>query len=185
MGHIPDSKVHGANMGLIWARQDPGGPHVGPMNFVIWDLINTHINHSMNTDTYRWNTPPKSHKYISILMINHDWYVFIFYRISQLMLPSWSEFGCQFDKPYTFPCDHQQNSIMLQCLHWYPQNALFLFHYYIVSEIKVTTTTPTHLDIKLSIEKGSPITGSYCLWHCLCCGMTMNVSLQEIILIVK
>ena len=31
----PDSKVHGANMGPIWGRQDPGGPHVGPMNFVI------------------------------------------------------------------------------------------------------------------------------------------------------
>ena len=32
----PDSKVHGANMGPIWGRQDPGGPHVDPMNFVIW-----------------------------------------------------------------------------------------------------------------------------------------------------
>ena len=31
----PDSKVHGANMGAIWGRQDPGGPHVGPMNFAI------------------------------------------------------------------------------------------------------------------------------------------------------
>ena len=29
----PDSKVHGANMGPIWGRQDPGGPHIGPMNF--------------------------------------------------------------------------------------------------------------------------------------------------------
>ena len=36
---IPDSKVHGANMGPIWGRQDPGGPHVGPMNFVIWDVL--------------------------------------------------------------------------------------------------------------------------------------------------
>ena len=34
---IPDSKVHGANMGPIWGRQDPGGPHVGPMNLAIWD----------------------------------------------------------------------------------------------------------------------------------------------------
>ena len=34
---IPDSKVHGANMGPIWGRQDPGGPHVGPMTFAIWD----------------------------------------------------------------------------------------------------------------------------------------------------
>ena len=33
----PDSKVHGANMGPIWGRQDPGGPHVGPMNFAIWE----------------------------------------------------------------------------------------------------------------------------------------------------
>ena len=32
----PDSKVHGANMGPIWGRQDPGGPNVGPMNFAIW-----------------------------------------------------------------------------------------------------------------------------------------------------
>ena len=34
---IPNSKVHGANMGPIWGRQDPDGPHVGPMNFAIWD----------------------------------------------------------------------------------------------------------------------------------------------------
>ena len=37
MYEIPDSKVHGANMGPICGRQDPGGPHVGHMNFVIWD----------------------------------------------------------------------------------------------------------------------------------------------------
>ena len=32
---IPDSKVHGANVGPIWGLQDPGGPRVGYMNFVI------------------------------------------------------------------------------------------------------------------------------------------------------
>ena len=31
----PDNKVYGANMGSIWGRQDPGGSHVGPMNFDI------------------------------------------------------------------------------------------------------------------------------------------------------
>ena len=36
---IPDSKVHGANMGPIWGLKNPGGPHVGPMNFAIWDMI--------------------------------------------------------------------------------------------------------------------------------------------------
>ena len=38
MNVIPDSKVHGAIMGPIWGRQDPGGPHAGAMNFAIWDI---------------------------------------------------------------------------------------------------------------------------------------------------
>ena len=38
LDNSPDSKVHGANMGPNWGRYDPGGPHVGPMNFVIWDV---------------------------------------------------------------------------------------------------------------------------------------------------
>ena len=38
-GHTLDSKVHGANMGAIWGRQDPSGPHVGPMSFAIWDIV--------------------------------------------------------------------------------------------------------------------------------------------------
>ena len=40
----PDSKVHGANMGPIWGRQDPGGSHVGPMNFAIWVVIGFYRN---------------------------------------------------------------------------------------------------------------------------------------------
>ena len=32
---VPDSKVHGAHMGPIWGRQDPGGP----MNLAIWGYI--------------------------------------------------------------------------------------------------------------------------------------------------
>ena len=36
VNEFPDSKVHGANMGPIWGRQGPGGPHVGPMNLAIW-----------------------------------------------------------------------------------------------------------------------------------------------------
>ena len=34
--HYPDIKVHGANMGPTWGRQDPGGPRVGPTNFAFW-----------------------------------------------------------------------------------------------------------------------------------------------------
>ena len=33
----PDRNVHGDNMGPIWGRQGPGGPHDGPMKFAIWD----------------------------------------------------------------------------------------------------------------------------------------------------
>ena len=46
--HVPDSKVHGANIGPIWGRQDPGGPHVGPMNFVIWGTLSS-VNQKHNT----------------------------------------------------------------------------------------------------------------------------------------
>ena len=36
--HIPDSKVHGANMGPTWVLSVPDGPHVDPMNLAIRDI---------------------------------------------------------------------------------------------------------------------------------------------------
>ena len=36
---VPDSNVHGAKMGPAWGRQDPGAPHVGPMNLPICGII--------------------------------------------------------------------------------------------------------------------------------------------------
>ena len=38
---IPDSKVHGANMGPTWVLSAPDGPHVGPMNLAIRDSLPT------------------------------------------------------------------------------------------------------------------------------------------------
>ena len=32
---VPDSKVHGANMGPTWVLSAPDGPHVNPMNLAI------------------------------------------------------------------------------------------------------------------------------------------------------
>ena len=32
--NTPDNNVRGANIGPTWGRQDPGGPHVGPINLV-------------------------------------------------------------------------------------------------------------------------------------------------------
>ena len=34
---IPDSKIHGTNMGPTWVLSAPDGPHVGLMNLAIWD----------------------------------------------------------------------------------------------------------------------------------------------------
>ena len=36
---IPDSKVHGVNMGPNWVLSAPDGSHVGPMNLAIRDLM--------------------------------------------------------------------------------------------------------------------------------------------------
>ena len=57
LGGIPDSKVHRANMGPIWGRQDPGGPHIGPMNFSIWAAKSHFLNQC-------WERPmkPLAHK---------------------------------------------------------------------------------------------------------------------------
>ena len=35
---VPNSKVHGGNVGPTCGRQDPRGPHVGHMKFAIWDI---------------------------------------------------------------------------------------------------------------------------------------------------
>ena len=36
---VPDSKVHGANMGPTWVLSALDGPHCGPMNFAIRGVI--------------------------------------------------------------------------------------------------------------------------------------------------
>ena len=57
----PDSKAHGANMGPIWGRQDPGGPHVGPMNLAIWDYTQNAGRFSRNLVTKRLRVDQETH----------------------------------------------------------------------------------------------------------------------------
>ena len=55
----PGSKVHGASMGPTWGRQDPGGPHVGPMNLAILDSlfwISRYL-HPHNDNSSCWKSP--------------------------------------------------------------------------------------------------------------------------------
>ena len=51
--HHPDSKVHGAYMGPMWGRQDPGGPHVGPMNLAIRALLKDKSTRNIDTNWFQ------------------------------------------------------------------------------------------------------------------------------------
>ena len=60
--------------GPIWGRQDPGGPHVGPMNIAIWDGLLRPLycktTYTLRTEKARttrtpafWGYPPPPHDY--------------------------------------------------------------------------------------------------------------------------
>ena len=40
--YVPDSKVHGANMGPTLVMSAPYGPHVGPMNLAMRGILSVH-----------------------------------------------------------------------------------------------------------------------------------------------
>ena len=48
----PDSKVHDANMGPTWDLSAPDGPHVGPMNLAIRDVLLSKHNRSCRLWTH-------------------------------------------------------------------------------------------------------------------------------------
>ena len=73
--NAPDSKVHGANTGPIWGRQDPGGPHIGPMNLAIWG-------HLVSGSVYIVNLyPPKPNKYYFLSFHSAYWWGTIIERL--------------------------------------------------------------------------------------------------------
>ena len=55
----PDSKIHGANMGPTWGRQDPGGPHVNPHEPCCLGIYrsNTMVADDLATEEVRESTP--------------------------------------------------------------------------------------------------------------------------------
>ena len=89
---LRNSKVHGANMGPIWGRQDPGGPHVGPMNFAIWVVFRTcSYNHPLlNMNILEGNIHICT--VISLMMsLWSKWFHFIWFAVSSLFFNSnWS-----------------------------------------------------------------------------------------------
>ena len=93
---IQDSKVHRAYMGPTWGQQDPGGPHIGPMNLAIRVIylpksqveinrvfkggysvfnanwrIHAHIKIRVCWKTMHVNIPVFAHSYTSVRSILH------------------------------------------------------------------------------------------------------------------
>ena len=66
---VLDSKVHGANMGPTWGRQDPGGPHVGPMNFAICGVI-TFMTKRRRNSTGRRTVDKANHRFQGQVVIS-------------------------------------------------------------------------------------------------------------------
>ena len=48
---FPESMVRVANMGPTWGRQDPGGPHVGPMNLAIRVALSATVLSGLTNDS--------------------------------------------------------------------------------------------------------------------------------------
>ena len=78
---IADSKVHGANRGPIWGRQDPCRPHVGPKNFAIrdgtiwqWLSISLHTWPSTYYETLCWHNS-RINIYINWLQVINPVYI--------------------------------------------------------------------------------------------------------------
>ena len=72
-------KVHGANMGPIWGRQDSSGLHFGPMNFVIWWFL------VPITDTVRFNRKMSCLISTTSSQISCLWYNYFFNEIRCLV----------------------------------------------------------------------------------------------------
>ena len=58
----------------IWGRQDPGCPHVGPMNFAIWDAILSHIPTLFS---------------LMIIFYNANWHQRVKNHVEKILCQSW------------------------------------------------------------------------------------------------
>ena len=56
--YSPDSKAHGANMGPTCVLSAPGGPHVGPINFAIREVMRCTGSYHFNIGTFSKTSPP-------------------------------------------------------------------------------------------------------------------------------
>ena len=76
-------------MGPTWGRQDPGGPHVGPMNLVSWEGYSfsgfPHVAHTQvtsNLDMWKFQFDKSFKVFMDNLKLHLD------YRVSYFLMPS-------------------------------------------------------------------------------------------------
>ena len=76
----PGSEIHGTTMGPTRRQQDPGGPHVGPMNLAIWE----HTRHNSYYMTHviggflQARSRSKSSIYLRCIILAQDRYNWLF-----------------------------------------------------------------------------------------------------------
>ena len=82
---VPDSKVHGANTGFTWGRQDPGVPHVGPMNLAIRGALVVNV---LSSDDYTRIRDRNSISSISWGYFSAIWQGAIFKPVVYFVMPN-------------------------------------------------------------------------------------------------
>ena len=80
---VPDSKVHRANMGPIWGRQDPDGPHVGPIgslghNGQLNSMHDVEFMANINDKTIRQRKNPWSLYKNIVYLVSLHWKINVF-----------------------------------------------------------------------------------------------------------
>ena len=104
-------------MGPIWGRQDPGGPHVGPMNLAIWGDVTTWkcFPHYWPLEGFHW----------WILLIKDQWCRALVLSLLLVWTSCWkkqnnrvaSDLGC-----------HNTHVMSLWCLAWVEKSKIASSH---------------------------------------------------------
>ena len=142
-------------MGPIWGRQDPGGPHVGPMNFAIWECFK--LKFLLSHPKYLEKFPPYIIYYKSYLpRVKFEW-------SRQILGGQW-----RLGNHCNWKCRASENIFRLQCKRgsskWasphHKQFATFLRNFYIFKQLL------GNFEIWASVRRTRRTLFSDALWKC-------------------
>ena len=98
---IPDSKVHVANMGPTWVLSAPDGPHVGPMDLAIRDVMWDAVGIVLHMASYS-----------SVFSIYGGW-KYSFHVAWCVLKFMWRFHICDAERPYNFNIIYRGDPSML------------------------------------------------------------------------